>query len=364
VSLATPSKIESIQALRGIAALAVAMLHLAGLQTLEGLRSGTGLFRYGWMGVDVFFVISGFIMVWVTQNIEASPKTAQRFLMQRVVRIYPLWWVCVSFVALYFFLAHGVPAHPDFVPANESWGYYVRSLLLLPQERAPLLTEGWTLIHELFFYAVFTLIIAVKFRSKLKLAMVIWTVLTAIGLALDWQEVHPALNIIFNPLSFLFIAGAFVAELSLTSRYQKYAGWVLGAAGLAILTLLLTGTLDKSSRVLQLILPLSLLLWSVVALEQSGKLKVRRELVFLGDISYALYLTHPLVILGWRAVRPFYADGLFGGVSSKLPTLAVTALDMAALITAFLVTAYIFHRLIEKPSLQFFKGKMASYKKA
>jgi len=96
VSLATPSKIESIQALRGIAALAVAMLHLAGLQTLGGLRCGTGLFGYGWMGVDIFFVISGFIMVWVTQNIDASPKTARRFLMQRIVRIYPLWWVCVS----------------------------------------------------------------------------------------------------------------------------------------------------------------------------------------------------------------------------------------------------------------------------
>ena len=364
MSIATPSKIESIQALRGIAALAVALLHLAGLQTLEGLRRGTGLFGYGWMGVDIFFVISGFIIVWVTQNIEASPKTAQRFLMQRIVRIYPLWWVCVSFVALYFFIIHGVPAHPDFVPTNESWGYYVRSLLLLPQDRAPLLTEGWTLIHELFFYAVFTLIIAVKFRSKLKLAMVIWAGLTAIGLALGWQDIHPALNIVFNPLSFLFIAGACVAELILTQRFRKYAEWVLALACVSVLALLLTATLDKSSRVLQLILPLSLLLWAVVALEQSGKLKVRRELVFLGDISYALYLTHPLVILGWRAFRPFYADGLFEGVTSKLPTLFVTALDMAALITAFLVTAYIFHRLIEKTSLQFFKGKMASYKKA
>ena len=364
MSLATPSKIESIQALRGIAALAVAMLHLAGLQMLEGLRSSTGLFGYGWMGVDIFFVISGFIMVWVTQNIEASPTTARRFLVQRAARIYPLWWVCVSFVALYFFLVHGVPAHVDVVPRAESWGYYFRSLLLLPQERAPLLTEGWTLIHELFFYAVFTLIIAVKLRSKLRVALGLWAAATAIGLGLGLQESYPALNIIFNPLSFLFIAGAFVAELSLSSRFRQYAGWGLALACLTILALLLTGTLDKSSRVLQLILPLSLLLWALVALEQNGTLKIRRGFVFLGDISYALYLTHPLVILGWRALRPFYADGLFGAMTSKLPPWLILALDMAALITAFIITAYIFYRLIEKPSLRFFKGKFGAYKKA
>jgi len=193
--------------------------------------------------------------------------------------------------------------------------------------------------------------------------MIIWAVSTAIGLALGWQDDHPVLNIIFNPLSFLFMAGALAAELSLTSRYQKYAGWVLGISCLSILALLLTGTLDKSSRVLQLILPLSLLLWAVVALEQSGKLKVRREFVFLGDISYALYLTHPLVILAWRAVRPFYEGGLLGGVTKSIPTGLLTVIDMLALIIFFLITAYIFHRWVEKPSSRFFKKKMTSYKR-
>ena len=74
MSAVNSSHINSIQALRGFAALAVALLHLAGLQMLEGFRETTGLYRYGWIGVDVFFIISGFIMVWVTRNITASPK--------------------------------------------------------------------------------------------------------------------------------------------------------------------------------------------------------------------------------------------------------------------------------------------------
>lgn len=363
MSLSTASQIQSIQALRGIAALAVALLHLAGLQLLEGFRSDTGLYGYGWVGVDIFFIISGFIMVWVTQTIQSGPKTAGRFLAQRAVRIFPLWWVCVSFVALFFFIIHQVPASPDVIPREDAWGYYLRSLFLLPQERAPLLTEGWTLIHELFFYCVFALIIAVKIRRFLVPALLVWGAITGVGFHLGAAEINPAMGIIFSPLSFLFIAGALIASFKTSPALSRFAIWVLVASIIWITVLVITGTLDKSSRVLQLIIPLSLLLWSVVTLEQSGRLKIWQPLIGLGNISYALYLTHPLVILAWRIIRPFYKDGFFAGVTDGLPKTVLLYVDMAVLLAAFLITATIFHKLVEKPSLKFFKGKLKPYKK-
>jgi len=363
MSIATSSHINSIQALRGFAALAVALLHLAGLQMLEGFRETTGLYRYGWMGVDVFFIISGFIMVWVTQNITASPKTAWRFLVQRAVRIYPLWWVCVSFVALFFFLIHGVPASIDIVPPDQAWGFYGQSLLLIPQERAPLLGEGWTLIHELFFYCVFTIIIATKMRGKILWALATWALINFIGIKLGFSDLNAGFKIIFSPLSFLFMAGALIGSVKIPDNLSKLSWWVLGASIVAVLTLLLTGTLDKSSRVVQLIIPLSFLLWSLVTLEQTGRLKVYKPFIALGNISYALYLTHPLVILAWRVIRPFYAEGLFHGITSGLPKALLVYLDMFVLLAAFLITAMIFHLLVEKPSLRFFKSKLRHYKK-
>lgn len=364
MSLTTPSQIKSIQALRGVAALAVALLHLAGLQMLEGLRADTGLYRYGWLGVDVFFIISGFIMVWVTRNMSGSPQVAGRFLLQRAVRIFPLWWVCVSFVGLFFFVIHQVPASPDVIAREQAWGYYLRSLFLLPQERAPLLTEGWTLIHELFFYIVFAAVLAVKMRKHIVPVLLLWGAVTALGFHLGAANVNPVLSIIFSPLSFLFIAGALIGVIKTPPALARFSGWALLAALIWVAALLVTGTLDKSARVLQLIAPLSLLLWSVVTLEQSGNLEVWRPLVSLGDISYALYLTHPLVILAWRVVRPFYKDGLFWGGVSGLPNSALLYVDMVVLLIAFLITAFLFHKLIEKPSLRFFKGKLKSYKKA
>jgi len=249
MSIATTSQLRSIQALRGLAALGVALLHLAGLQMLEGFRETTGIFAYGWIGVDLFFIISGFIMVWVTRRIQSNPKTAIRFIMSRAARIYPLWWVSVSLVALFFFLVHGAPASVDVIPKTQAWGYYARSLILWPQELAPLLDVGWTLIHEMFFYIVFTFIIAIGLRKKLLWGLLAWGAVTALGIMLNLGSINPVLKIIFNPLSFLFIAGAMIGNFRTTETLNKWAWPLLGLSLLIIFSLILFGVLDKRERV-------------------------------------------------------------------------------------------------------------------
>ena len=106
------TRLDNIQALRGIAALAILFYHLA-LFIRGGVFKGQSGFPFGawdqgWAGVDLFFVISGFIMVWTTQSIQPGLSTARGFLWRRVTRIYPLWWFCAGIMAIYFFVAYGL----------------------------------------------------------------------------------------------------------------------------------------------------------------------------------------------------------------------------------------------------------------
>jgi len=99
-------RLDNIQALRGIAAVLVVFYHIA-LFLREGAWPGvsgypTGIWDQGWVGVDLFFVISGFIMVWTTRDIQRGVGTAANFLWRRALRIYPLWWICAAVMAVYF----------------------------------------------------------------------------------------------------------------------------------------------------------------------------------------------------------------------------------------------------------------------
>ena len=92
-----PKRLESVQALRGVAALLVLFYHLASFQrqmaeeNRDDILLTSGIWDNGWAGVDLFFVISGFIMVYVTRNSGRTLKDVGRFMASRITRIYPLW---------------------------------------------------------------------------------------------------------------------------------------------------------------------------------------------------------------------------------------------------------------------------------
>ena len=149
-----PVRLVNIQALRGLAALMVVITHLP---TMETKHAGDALLSQSVMlgisGVDLFFVISGFIMVYVTWQSQNSLRNAGEFLFARATRIYPIYWI----VALAL-LAVGLvkPGLFSFDPEQTS---IVKSLALWPQDGFPMLKVAWTLIHEMYFYLVFALII-------------------------------------------------------------------------------------------------------------------------------------------------------------------------------------------------------------
>ena len=210
-----PKRLDSIQALRGIAALLVLLFHTAEFQRqMAGENSPdialvSGLWDRGWAGVDLFFIISGFIMVYVTRQTGRSVTDVRRFITSRVTRIYPLWWVCAGIMAIYFWIFYGMPAAPDRVAGpSEAMTFAVKSFLLIPQEVPPLLGLGWTLIHEMFFYIVFAVLLFLPKRF-LPWALLGWAGVTVI--AAQFAQTPPyarsLAELVASPLSLEFILG-------------------------------------------------------------------------------------------------------------------------------------------------------------
>ena len=155
--------IWNLQALRALAALGVVVYHSVitaddyGMQPHFTIPVG----HIGPSGVDIFFIISGFVMVFVTPNDAAGLKSGARFLRDRIRRIVPTYWI---FTTLWACLVLAVPG--AFRVFEFSIGHAVRSYLFLPSETTPFVHVGWTLNLEMFFYVMFAGALVVVGKSK------------------------------------------------------------------------------------------------------------------------------------------------------------------------------------------------------
>ena len=188
------------------------------------------------MGVDVFFCLSGFIMYWTSWDSFGSAGAWRSFLSRRLLRIYPIYWiVTIATMVVCLFPASHLTIR------DHSLGYLVKSFLLLPQDGPPLVTQGWTLVHEVRFYLVFGLLLLGSRRLALWLVAA-WGVGSLATLVVSY--VHPslldagiasrALNFFFHPSSVEFILGigaAYVVRHWATPRWLDCV--VLLAAAIA-----------------------------------------------------------------------------------------------------------------------------------
>lgn len=358
-----PKRLDSIQALRGIAALLVLFFHMAAFQRqmAEGnafdVALMSGIWDQGWAGVDLFFIISGFIMVYVTRQTGRGIGDVRRFMVSRLTRIYPLWWVCAGIMAAYFWVTYGMPAAPDRVSdSSEAFAYAAKSFLLIPQDVPPMLGLGWTLIHEMFFYLVFAGLLFLP-RKYLPSALGIWAVVTIFGA----QLVEPAayarnlFELISSPLSLEFIAGGLAGYLVTKGQIWTPKILILSGAILACLGLLLFPNIEIGSyttrRVAVFTLPFLLMTYGWVGCELQDKLSAPQWLIRLGDWSYSLYLTHYIVLVTLRRIyRMFVPDQLKVGAEGVLDNFIFAVLALLLCI----ITAAIFYSFVERPGLRFF----------
>lgn len=312
-------EILSIQYLRGCAALMIVFYHLK----LQLDRVGYAGYWPHFLstGVDIFFVISGFIM-WVTTT---SGMTTLEFFRRRIVRIVPLYWVLTSVV-----LATTI-AVPSAVQSGRFDGFHVLgSYLFIPVAHPvlgamqPLLVPGWTLNYEMFFYAIFGLALILPAIPRLLSVSAILIGLAAIQLLIAVPPLTPlgfytsdrVIEFAFGiVLGWLYVRGIRVA------KPLAWAAFLLGAGAIALI-----GDSDMS-RGLAIGVPALLVVAGAVTIERHTGIPKIGGLYLLGNASYSLYLSHTIVLSMiwqlWRRFSPGSFPGdllVFGGFSIAAAT--------------------------------------------
>jgi peptidoglycan/LPS O-acetylase OafA/YrhL len=339
--------IANIQSLRGVAAMLVVLFHLASIEANygHGYRLLSDAWTIGMSGVDLFFVISGFVMVTVTRGRFGISAEPLRFLLRRATRIYPLYWLFSLLVLAAFLIGPGLMKR-----SLQGGGIDLpASFLLLPQDGLPLLMAGWTLIHEMYFYLVFALLLLFPERWLGRL-LAGWAMAIAGASVIVLPATADAtLRLVTHPLTLEFIAGGFAALCVHRSSPRAAgrclaAGIVLWPAGYLVHISLGYG-LEPSGglRVLVFGVPAALVVHGLAALESRGGRTLPAWSVRLGDASYSLYLSHVLVMGALARIGtalPQAGDPLWRPVLLAMLVAAATGFGIAC------------HRHIEAPLLR------------
>lgn len=332
LSAAHPRPLASIQVARGIAALAVVAYHasLTQVKYFSGVDVLPTFFSFGQFGVDLFFVISGFVMVLTTSAKHCALRESGKFLWNRFFRIYPTYWVYYLALVPVFLLL------PGFVNSSEGGKVdLLTSFFLLPSSTLPLLLVAWTLTLEVWFYLVFAIILMLPKRF-LPLALAAWSiVLIAVNLS-GVVPTAPLLALVQNPLALEFILGGFAALVF--RRVGPFLAGVIAITGFVVLAFSSAGP----SHPLLVGCGFALILIAVTAFESRRGIGPFARLTVFGDMSYSIYLCHVLVL----AVTGRAWMALASHVGSN-PVIIV--LWWVITLAAVLTTGYLSYRLIERP---------------
>ena len=288
----------------------------------------------GQAGVDLFFVISGFVMVLVTSSRE---HTAGDFLLSRATRIVPVYWF-YTFACWILLLAA-----PRLFTSNDASGrHLILSLLFIPHvsaadpgEFSPLVKLGWTLNYEVFFYLLFTLAMVASMRRRVTLTTaVLACLLVAPGIAALFDRRIVGIGSFYTSQ----IIGEFALGMLIARAW--YARWLddlqlfpavlLVTAGVA--AMLVGAPAVNNARLVVFGLPAAAIVVCAQALERRGALGRHPLLLMVGDASYSLYLVQllPIAVLrsvwrssglpvrGWLWAILFVASCMFGAVVAAL----------------------------------------------
>jgi exopolysaccharide production protein ExoZ len=329
-----PGTYQSIQALRGIAAIMVAIFH-------AGMRADPtmGSFAVGKAGVDIFFVISGFVIWTVTSRRPSSPLV---FLKHRFVRLVPMYWIMTLAIAAGAVLVPSAFPNMHIVPSD-----LVLSMLFVPHlspvtgTLEPLLGQGWTLNLEVFFYLIFAPVLLLPLRARFGAIAAALAALTLLGAIVVTESVPPTW--LLNPLLMEFLGGLCIARLA-AGVWRPAVPWCWAAVVIGFAGLLMSSPAegDDLARVLQYGVSAFLIVGGAVGLESAGRLRIPKWAQLLGAASYSIYLTHTFVI----------------SIVAKIWPAALPDWGFLALATVLAVlTGIVVYALVENPMLAVMRGK-------
>lgn len=273
------SKIDTLQIGRALAALAVILRHVA--LSLDGfgapLPSTLDLvFRQGTVGVDFFFVLSGFIITYSAMG--ARYRDPVTYFLRRFSRIYvPYAPIGIALAVFY-----------SFVPTQWQWDW-LTSITLFPIKPGPALSVAWTLQHEVLFYSIFGLLF---YTNTLSLGLALWAAIIGLATGLGIKATVVA------PINLEFIMGVIACRAYLAGRCNRYLPFL----SLPIFALWIWTGCSREYSVLAGA-AFALVLVPLVTLEARRHFSWPTSLLLVGNASYAIYLVHnPLISLVTRAV--------------------------------------------------------------
>jgi exopolysaccharide production protein ExoZ len=320
----------SIQFLRAVAALGVAASHVKlDLNTRLGMPEALPYLDLGTAGVDLFFVISGFVMVYASGKLFQSASGPRIFFVRRLIRIVPLYWACTT---IYL-------AFPLFAPAIARTAYaldsVIASYLFIPYPRSdvdgmfPVVGQGWTLNYEMFFYVIFALAIILPRRHAVAAVTFAFAAMVFAGLLFTLPQ---PLAFWANPITLEFVLGCLLGlAYAEGARLGVAARITLIIAGLSLWSFLEARAPADSSTLITRGIPAAMILaGAVFGQPRRQATTIGRTLSLVGDASYALYLFHPVFIRALREVA--MRSGMVSGTAHRLYLVIVVAIATVAAI--------------------------------
>jgi exopolysaccharide production protein ExoZ len=325
-----------IQILRAVAALAVLVSHISLLlSSLGGWPAALPDFKFGEAGVDLFFVISGFVMVYASEPLFARADGPPTFLAHRLIRIVPLYWLLTTF---YLILSRVVPESPT----DHTAGFIAASYAFVPAARPtglmqPVMAQGWTLNYEMMFYAIFAVAVFAPRRRATVIASLVLIAMVVCGRLL--APLPAMLAFWSDPIVLEFVFGMAIglAYREGAKLPQPLALVLIGVGFFAVLAGWQLSGADH--RLVSWGIPTALIVAGSSLGHFSASQAAWRPLIALGNASYALYLVHaaPIrLIIVWA--RHANVD------ISRTPWLYFGASFITAIALAFAV-----HYLFERP---------------
>jgi exopolysaccharide production protein ExoZ len=332
-SKTTPVYFNSIQLLRFFAALYVVLFHISSPWN-HTADHFTNLFNHGYGAIDLFFVISGFVVLQSGDTSNTGIRASGEFLKRRFIRLYPVYWIF-----LLLFLAVGWVQ----IKTTTIWGFW-RSFFLLPGHKG-IIGTSWTLQYELYFYILIALFVL---NRRFKWLLVVLFALSLISMA--GVVMASAFGRHFPVYGFYneFVANFFLGCVVYVIYNRIPAGLATGLVITGVLLFFFMPVTIYLRHFISFGIPAAMLLAGLTSLENHQKIKINRWFILLGNASYCLYLIHvPIIWFVWKQIGLYYQNN------------RLLLLLEVAVIVVFSVLLY---QYFEAPLLRFLSKRLAGFR--
>jgi peptidoglycan/LPS O-acetylase OafA/YrhL len=337
VRAGAPARLAWIEAFRGFAASAVVLYHVARhFDANYGMPLWRAAFQFGHAGVDLFFVISGFVILFVHWEDIGRPERIRRYAGRRLTRILPIYWVALAMTIAWRAASAHVVSRSDL-----AW-----AILPLPIFADPVLGVAWTLQYELVFYVVFGLMILNRSAGVAMLAA--WLALVLFEAVRGGEIALP--DAYWQAYNLEFFAGMAAAYCLRTFRLERHK--VVLAAGVILFLLAAVaedfGRIDGYGRLARVAygVPAALIVFGGAEASRRGSGRVPAVLAAIGAASYSIYLFQFIAIgMSWQVWRA-------AGLDKTVPP----PIGMAVFCVAAIGAGVAISRLVEYPLLTLCRG--------